>query len=404
MRLTIAHKLLTCGVAVTLPFALLFYCVVADIESRALLTTLTVLSLVLLALAVGLVVTTGRNLTRTLTRVHAATVELAGGRLRQAETLLMDQGERESIAAWQIPDEASELEGLLRNLVTGLHAPLKQIRRSSAEVTESSGQIAESLTRLEASVAGHAGSTNAATTASREILAATQELAETMRAVQQLASEAASLASTGLESLRGIDSTMRGQLDASDGISLGLSAISDRAAAITPVISTITNLANRANLVSLNAAIEAERAGEHALGFSVVALEIRRLADQTAVTALDLEKLIGELQAAVQEGVAGLSRYSAQTRNCFQTIAGITGSLSRPIDYIRRLEPHFEAANGGMQAQTRAARQVMEAAQRLAEVAGQTRDSLAGFRQNADQMRSAAQLLQGEVERFSAGA
>ncbi len=404
VRLRIAHKLMICGVAIALPFALLFYCAVAGIESRVLQVTLIILSLALMATAAGLLVMTGRNLTRTLTRVHAVAVELASGRLKEAETLLMDEGEGETLAAWQTGDEASELRRVLCKLVASLNSPLKHVRRSSAEVTDSSNQIADSVKQLEASVVGQAVSANEVIAASREILATAQELAGTMRAVQQMASEAASHASAGLESLKGINPTMSELLEATDRMSSGLNTISARAAAITPVISTITNVANRTNLVSLNAAIEAEKAGEHAAGFSVVALEIRRLADQTAVTALDIEKMIGELQAAVKEGVAGMLRHSAQTRNCSQTIAGITNDLSQLIDSTRRLEPHIEAVSSGMQAQTRAAGQVLEAVQQLADVAGHVRDSLAEFRKNADQMRSAAQLLQGEVGRFSVGA
>lgn len=404
VRLKIAHKLLICGAAITLSFAVLFYCAVAGLESRALRTSLITFSLALLALAAGFLVIAVRNLTRALAGVKAVAVELADGGLQEAEKLLREEGEGEALAAWQVDYEASELRRALRELLANLNSPLKQVHRTSEEVTDSSNRIAESLKRLETYVAGQGASTNEAIAVSREICATTQKLLGTMGVVQQMASEAASLASAGLENLNGISSTMREHFEASEGMSSALNTISERVAAITPVISTITNVANRTNLISLNASIEAEKAGEHAAGFSVVALEIRRLADQTAVTALDIEKMIGELRAAVNEGAAGMSRHSAQTRNCLQTVAGITGGLSRLIDYTRRLEPHIEAVNRGMQEQTRAAGQVLKAVQQVAEVAGQTCDSLAGFRQNADKMRSAAQMLQGETGRFSVGA
>jgi methyl-accepting chemotaxis protein WspA len=75
--------------------------------------------------------------------------------------------------------------------------------------------------------------------------------------------------------------------DSTSAISGKLGVISDKANNINSIITTITKVADQTNLLSLNAAIEAEKAGEYGLGFAVVAREIRRLADQTAVATLD---------------------------------------------------------------------------------------------------------------------
>ena len=69
-------------------------------------------------------------------------------------------------------------------------------------------------------------------------------------------------------------------------------------------------MADQTNLLSLNAAIEAEKAGEYGLGFAVVAMEIRRLADQTAVATYDIEKMVKEMHSAVAAGVMGMDKFS----------------------------------------------------------------------------------------------
>ena len=79
-------------------------------------------------------------------------------------------------------------------------------------------------------------------------------------------------------------------------------------------MTTITKVADQTNLLSLNAAIEAEKAGEHGRGFAVVATEIRRLADQTAIASYDIEQLVKEMQSAVSAGVMGMDKFSEEVR------------------------------------------------------------------------------------------
>ena len=81
-----------------------------------------------------------------------------------------------------------------------------------------------------------------------------------------------------------------------------LEVLNEKASNINQVVTTITKVADQTNLLSLNAAIEAEKAGEHGRGFAVVATEIRRLADQTAIASYDIEQLVKEMQSAVSAG------------------------------------------------------------------------------------------------------
>ena len=83
---------------------------------------------------------------------------------------------------------------------------------------------------------------------------------------------------------------------ATGSISARLAAISERAGSIGSVVTTIAKVADQTNLLSVNAAIEAEKAGEQGRGFLVVAREIRRLADQTAGATLDIETMVREMQ------------------------------------------------------------------------------------------------------------
>src|ERR1700681_3630636 len=103
-------------------------------------------------------------------------------------------------------------------------------------------------------------------------------------------------------------------VEASASINERLAVLSDKAGNIGTVVTTITRVADQTNLLSLNAAIEAEKAGEYGRGFAVVATEIRRLADQTAVATYDIEQMVKEMQQAVSAGVMGMDKFSEEVR------------------------------------------------------------------------------------------
>ena len=161
----------------------------------------------------------------------------------------------------------------------------------------------------------YGASTNEAAAAVNEISATSQELLNTMNEVNEVANEASRMAAIGQTSLAGMDRTMRQLADSTESIGSKLSVISERAANINLVVTTITKVADQTNLLSINAAIEAEKAGEYGLGFLVVAREIRRLADQTAVATLDIERMVKEMQYAVSAGVMEMDKFSEQVRH-----------------------------------------------------------------------------------------
>jgi methyl-accepting chemotaxis protein WspA len=219
-----------------------------------------------------------------------------------------------------------------------------------------------------------------------------------------MASKAAELASRSMQGLGDINTTMKALLEGTTESSGKLRAVSEKMSDITQVITTITKVANQVNLLSLNAAIEAEKAGEHGIGFSVVAREIRRLADQTAVSALDIEGLILETQEAMKGGLAAVEAYTVQTRHSTERIAEISVDFLRAIEHTQELVPQFESVNEGMQIQSQSASQISEAMAQLSEAAAQTKDALMEFREATGQLNEAVSDLQKEVSRFKVSA
>src|SRR6185369_2057585 len=159
---------------------------------------------------------------------------------------------------------------------------------------------------------------------------------------------------------------------AAASINAKLAVLNEKAGNINQVVVTIVKVADQTNLLSLNAAIEAEKAGEYGRGFAVVATEIRRLADQTAVATYDIEQTVKEIQSAVAASVMGMDKFSEEVRRGLQEVQKVGEQLSQIIQQVQEVAPRVEAVNEGMQAQATGAEQITQALTQLTEAAQQT--------------------------------
>ena len=197
---------------------------------------------------------------------------------------------------------------------------------------------------------------------------------------------------------------MRHVMDAAGSINAKLSVLNEKAGHINQVVTTITKVADQTNLLSLNAAIEAEKAGEYGRGFAVVATEIRRLADQTAVATYDIEQMVKDIQSAVSAGVMGMDKFSEEVRRGMQEVQQVGGQLSEIIQQVQALAPRFEAVSEGMGAQATGAEQITQALAQLSEAAQQTVESLRHSGQTIDGLNQAASSMRSGVSRFKLAA
>ncbi len=285
-----------------------------------------------------------------------------------------------------------------------LRSLIGRIQKSSVSLMSTATEIAATSRQQEQTVNDYGASTHQAAAAVQQISATSQELLRTMDDVSEVAVQTAAMASQGQESLAGMDRTMRLLAESTGSIGSKLAVISERAGNINLVVTTITKVADQTNLLSINAAIEAEKAGEYGLGFLVVAREIRRLADQTAVATLDIERMVKEMQYSVSAGVMEMDKFSDQVRQGVGEVSHISEQLGQIISAVQAVTARFDQVNEGMRAQSQGADQIREAMVRLNEGARQTSLSLKEFNKAKDHLREAVSGLKEEVSGFVLGA
>ena len=235
----------------------------------------------------------------------------------------------------------------------------------------------------------------------RQITVTGQELLRNMKKIAQASSESAQNASEGRVGVQAIGSTMENLSSATTNVAERLSMIFEKASSINTIIDTITKVSDQTNLLSVNAAIEAEKAGESGRGFLVVAREIRRLADQTASATLDIEKMVQQMQAAVSGGVMEMDRFSEQVRRGVTTVGDVGLRLTKVIDQVSGVESSFCEVTEGMQQQAQGADQIRQAMDGLTQSASRAQDATSEFSSASESLREAIfslrKVISGEI-------
>jgi methyl-accepting chemotaxis protein WspA len=297
-------------------------------------------------------------------------------------------------------DSVAQVAAGVKTMLESLNSLVKQVQVSGIQVTSSATQIAATAKEQEATVAEQAASTNEIMSTVTEISATGKELLNTMDEVKKVAENTAESATDGHTALVSMESTMEHMQQATNSISSKLAVLSEKADNINTVVTTINRVADQTNLLSLNAAIEAEKAGEYGRGFSVVATEIRRLADQTAVATWDIEQMVKEMLSAVSAGVMSMDKFTEEVNQGVNDVAQVGSQLAHIIEQVQILLPRFDTVNESTRLQSEGAEQIKESMIQLNEMAQQTADSLRQSNQSIDTLKDAARGLQEGVSMF----
>ncbi|NGZ88229.1 HAMP domain-containing methyl-accepting chemotaxis protein [Duganella aceris] len=301
-------------------------------------------------------------------------------------------------------DAIGQLAHGLDRMFENLRALLNNIQKAGIQVTTSATEIAASAKQQEATGIEQAQTSVEILSTTKEISANTSQLLKTMEDATAVADYTTNVTADAQNNLRRMDSTMQHMVTATDSINAKLAALSEKASNINSVLITITKVADQTNILSLNAAIEAEKAGEAGRGFSVVATEIRRLADQTSVSTWDIEQMLKEMQSAVSASVMGMDKFSEEIRRSVGEVRQVTDQLSGVMDQVQKLAPQFDVVLQGMQSQAVGAQQISETMMQLNDATQQTVESLKATSEAVHQLQYAAGDLQTSVANFAVAA
>lgn len=362
---------------------------VKNIEESALKTQIGMLATVVMAIIGSAVL--GLMLLRAI-MIPMQQIVAALGRLRD--------GDLTTQLALGRNDEFNMIETGFNSTGESLKALVSQAQHSAVQVTTSVTEIAATAQEQQSTATETAATTSEIGATSREIAATSRDLVRTMGEVSDAADQASALAGAGQVGLTRMEETMEHVIRAAEVVNAKLAILNEKAGNINQVVITIVKVADQTNLLSLNAAIEAEKAGEYGRGFAVVATEVRRLADQTAIATYDIEQMVREIQSAVSAGVMGMDKFSEDVRSGIAEVQQIGEQLTQIIHQVQALAPRVQMVNEGMHAQATGAEQINLALTQLSEATGQTVESLRQTSLSIEELNLIANGLRNGVTRF----
>jgi methyl-accepting chemotaxis protein len=234
-------------------------------------------------------------------------------------------------------DELGKLSHAFNRFLDKLQPLIKEVGRVTGEVADSAQSLAGMAAANDRLISSEHAAVDQVSTAATEMSVAVHEVARNAQNAADAARHAEVQSREGAEVVGATIHSIRQLAQEVESASDTIQTLEQETANIGAVLAVIKGIAEQTNLLALNAAIEAARAGEQGRGFAVVADEVRALAARTQESTKDIQQMIERLQAGVQNAVKATHSGSARARQSVEQAAGVDQALSVTGDSVQRI-------------------------------------------------------------------
>ncbi len=252
-------------------------------------------------------------------------------------TQLIAQGDLTARATVQGKDEMADIGNGLNHMAQAFSTSLAQVEQSSHSVSDAAQRLGLSIDRARQSMSSQQGETEQVATAINEMTASVADVAQNTEGAARAAEQASQASNTGLAVMRDTRLTVEELASEVEASAEKVSALALHSQEIGGVIEVIRNIADQTNLLALNAAIEAARAGEQGRGFAVVADEVRTLASRTQNSTEEIRRIIQELQLATTAAVEQMKAGRHRAQDCIASADLAAASLDEINNGVDRI-------------------------------------------------------------------
>lgn len=350
-------------------------------------TQIIIISIISLVAAVTIAIYSIRAIVVPLAKVNEVLHTVSSGDLTQK----LDDSSDDEFG--ELAQSVNNLIGSLRTLISGISSRAAQLAAASEETSTVTAQTTASIQDQKSQVAQVATATTEMHSTSQMV---TQSADDTLNQIRHADTEAEKVKVISLENKRTIEVLAHDVEEAAQVIN----KLHQDSASIGGILDVIRGVADQTNLLALNAAIEAARAGEQGRGFAVVADEVRTLASRTQESTQEINAMIEVLQAGAEKAVTVMNQGKEQTTVCVAQTEKATQALDLITEAVHKAHDVSSQIEQSAREQNVVSQEISE---KLENIVGIAEETATGAQQTSDSSQEVAKLaeeLQASIQQF----
>jgi len=297
-------------------------------------------------------------------------------------------------------DELGRLGQGLNEMVAGLKEVAGQTRAVTGNLNSAAAEILASTQQQAASAAEQVAAVQQTTTTVEEITQSGAQVSERARQVATASEATVTASQAGMQAVRDINRAMEAIREQAEAVAENIVALSERTQAVGEIVATVRDIAEQSNLLALNAAIEAAAAGEQGRSFSVVAGEMKNLADQARDATVQVRTILEEIQRGINSSVMLTEEAVKRVEGGRQQVGVAEGTIGQMAGSIQEGVQTFQQIVAAVNQQQIGFEQVTQALKNISLATEQTASGTRQLERAAADLNALGQQLQKSVERY----
>jgi methyl-accepting chemotaxis protein len=308
-------------------------------------------------------------------------------------------GDVHTVVAVQAGDTESLMASLARMRET-LHDMISNVAAGGVRLAATAAQLSVATRQVSASTESQTDAAAAMAAAVEELTTSIEQVAGHSSEALRISKHSGDLSEQGNAAVQGAAADMNAIADSVDGMATTMRALEGHSAAISKIVHVISGIAGQTNLLALNAAIEAARAGEQGRGFAVVADEVRKLAERTSQSTSEIGSMVQAIQAGTAQAVGHMEGWSAKVAEGVTRAQGAGARMGEVRVSANQAAGAVGEINDALAEQSSASAQLAQNVERIARMSEENAKAVGAMSHQAHELDQLARSLTGSIEKF----